>query len=229
MIPKSEISFVRSLSDRRTRDESGLFVVEGRKMVGEALASGWRVRKVYGVGEGEWEEASSRDMERMSSLRTPQGILAVVEKQEVPAFEGGLALALDGIQDPGNIGTILRTAEWFGIRRILCSPDCVDCFNPKAVQASMGAIFRVAVVCGPLDLPEGIPVYGTFLDGENIYTAPLTAEGIVVLGSEGRGISPAVAARITRRLHIPSLSPCAESLNVAAATAVVCSEFRRPR
>lgn len=304
MPTKSEISFVRSLADKRVRDESGLFVVEGRKLVAEAVASGWAVRRVYGVGDGRglprFEEISQRDLERMSSLRTPQGILAVVEMPDRDAFHSqrgdggvlradllpsgatsaseknrytdrghaeingptlaldgiqnpgrvptqdhrvpaesdyssrrdntvsdGLTLALDGIQDPGNLGTILRTADWFGIRRVLCSPDCTDRFNPKVVQASMGAIFRIAVSYGELVFPPERRVYGAFLDGENIYTAPLSPDGIIVLGSEGRGISAAAAARVTDRITIPSYSLHAESLNVAAAAAIICSEFRR--
>ncbi len=242
---KSEISFVRSLADKRTRDEHSLFVVEGPKMVAEALTSGWTVKKVYGISEmmrdlphkpdTVFEDISLRELERMSSLRTPQGVLAVVEC--MPARGNnfilnnntvgkGLTLALDGIQDPGNLGTIMRTADWFGVRRILCSPDCADRFNPKAVQASMGAIFRIPVSCGELTFPSGVPVYGAFLDGESIYSSHLSPDGIIVLGSEGRGISAAVADHVTHRITIPSYSPRAESLNVAAAAAIICSEMR---
>ncbi len=227
MVNKSDIALVRSLAERKGRVEHGLFVVEGPKMVAEALVSGWRVRKIYGVGDGEWEQVSARDMERMSSLRTPQGVLAVVEMKHDIAPSGGLVLALDGIQDPGNVGTIMRTADWFGIHSIICSPDTADCFSPKAVQASMGAVFRVGVSYGELDFLPGVPVYGAFLDGENIYTADLGSRGVVVLGNEGRGISDAVAAGVTRRITIPAHASGPESLNVAAAAAVICSEFFR--
>ncbi len=220
---KSEISFVRSLTDKRTREEHGLFVVEGPKMVAEALASGWVVKKVYGVGSGDWEEVSPRDLERMSSLRTPQGVLAVVCMQDISASDSGCVLALDGIQDPGNLGTIIRTADWFGISRILCSPDCADRFNPKAVQASMGAIFRIPVSYGKLIFPPNAPVYGAFLDGESIYDTRFAENGVILLGSEGRGISAAAAKHVTHRITIPSFSPRAESLNVAAAAAIFCS------
>lgn len=273
MPTKSEISFIRSLADKREREEHGLFVVEGPKMVAEALASGWKVKKVYGCGltsaEGcerseqpdaalrvrlpellcnseLFEEVSFGILERMSSLRTPQGVLAIVEMplqnseradgqgRLSPAAErrrqvGGLTIALDGIQDPGNLGTIMRTADWFGVRRILCSPDCADRFNPKAVQASMGAIFRIPVSYGELAFPDGVPVYGAFLDGESIYDTDFAPDGIVVLGSEGRGISAAVGSRVTHRITIPSFSPRAESLNVAAVAAIICSEVRRGR
>jgi TrmH family RNA methyltransferase len=225
MPTKAEISFVRSLADKRTREQHGLFVVEGPKMVAEALASGWRVRNIYNVEDG----VPPRDLERMSSLRTPQGVLAVVEMRDVPATAAGPTLALDGIQDPGNLGTIMRTADWFGIRRIVCSPDCADRFNPKAVQASMGAIFRIPVTYGELLFPAGTPVYGAFLDGESIYNTSFAPDAVVLLGSEGRGISAAAAAHVTHRITIPSFSPRAESLNVAAAAAIICSELRGAR
>ncbi len=246
MITKADISFVRSLADRKARAEHGLFVVEGPKMVAEALASGFVVRRVFGLPEfsrfAGFEEASHKDLERMSSLRAPQGVLAVVGMSRaafVPGAAHNLTLALDGIQDPGNLGTIMRIADWFGIRAVLCTEDTVDCFNPKVVQASMGAVFRVGVTYLP-DLParlhayadSGIPVYGTFLDGENIYSATLSSAGIVVMGNEGNGISPHAAAAVTRRLLIPPYpagADTSESLNVATATAIVCSEFRRPR
>ncbi len=246
MVTKAEISLVRSLADKKARAEHGLFVVEGPKMVAEALASGFTVRRVFGLPEfsrfAGFEEASRKDLERMSSLRTPQGVLAVVGipgAVAVPDSAHNLTLALDGVQDPGNLGTIMRIADWFGIGTILCSEDTADCFNPKAVQASMGAVFRVGMSYIP-DLAaklqesaaRGVPVYGTFLDGENIYTAPLTPAGMIVMGSEGNGISPRTAAAVTRRLLIPPYpAACrtSESLNVATATAIVCSEFRRPR
>lgn len=245
MATKSEISFVRALADKRTREENRMFVVEGPKMTAEAQASGWVVRKVYGVGRGDWEEVSVRDLERMSSLRTPQGVLAVVEMKEVAATNSGpvlaldgcvpakgdrgLILALDGIQDPGNLGTIMRTADWFGVKHILCSPDCADRFNPKAVQASMGAIFRIPVTYGELSFPAGIPVYGAFLDGQNIYQTTFDHNAVILLGSEGQGISAAAAKHVTHRITIPSFSPRAESLNVAAAAAIFCSEVAAKR
>lgn len=246
MVTKSDISFVRSLADKKARVETGLFVVEGPKMVAEALASGFGVERVFGLPEyarfERFEEASHKDLERMSSLRAPQGVLAVMTMPgpvSVPDPENNLTLALDGVQDPGNVGTIMRLADWFGVRAIICSEDTADRFNPKVVQASMGAVFRVGVTYVP-DLAgelqrfaaRGVPVYGTFLDGENIYAANLTAAGIIVMGSEGNGISPRATDTVTCRLFIPPYpveARTSESLNVATATAIVCSEFRRPR
>lgn len=241
MISKANISLVRSLADKKARDQHGLFVVEGRKMVGEAIASGLKVERIFGLEEFSdvpgTETASRKDIERMSSLRTPQGILALVTlpAHDLPAAPGAeLTLALDGVQDPGNLGTILRIADWFGIGDVICSPDSADCFNPKAVQASMGAIFRIRVHYTPLEgvLPKTGNVYGAFLEGENIYTADLgpNPAGIIVMGSEGNGITSQVARHITRKLHIPPYpvgKPSSESLNVATATAIICSEFRR--
>lgn len=244
MITKADAAMIRSLGDKRARTELGLFVAEGEKLVSELPGSGFRVRRLlvredsavaggFGV---EAERVTAREMERISHLKTPQGVLALVEipRRRLPDAPGReLTLALDGVQDPGNLGTILRLADWFGIRDVLCSPQTADCFNPKVVQATMGAILRVRVhYC---DLPRvlsgaGVPVYGTFLDGENIYGAGLGPSGIVAMGNEGNGITPGVAAAVTRRLYIPPYPPghpSSESLNVAVATAIVCSEFRR--
>lgn len=257
MLTKADILLVRSLGDKKGRVEHGLFVVEGPKLVSEALASGLRVRRVFVAheeaegfsvarhphcsadsGQGIVEEVSRKDLERMSGLRAPQGVLALVEipRHAMPEdLRTRLALALDDIQDPGNLGTILRTADWFGIGDVFCSPATADCFNPKTVQASMGAVLRVRVHYTALpDLlarHAGLPVYGALLDGGNIYTADLTPYGIIVVGNEGGGISPAVAAAVTRKLFIPphAAARTSESLNVAAATAIICSEFRRPR
>lgn len=241
MVTKAEISLVRSLADKKGRAEHGLFVAEGPKLVAEALASGLRVGRIYGLPEmacaGDFRPASHSELERMSALRTPQGILALIEipRRPMPSALGEeLTLALDGIQDPGNMGTILRIADWFGIREVVCSPDTADCYNPKAVQASMGAVLRVSVHYGPLvELLAGVNhIYGAMLEGDNIYTADLGPRpaGVLVMGNEGNGISPAVAATLTRKLHIPPYppgTPTSESLNVAAATAIICSELRR--
>ena len=179
-------------------------------------------------------------MERVSHLKTPGSSLALVRmphrdlRSADPA--GGLVLALDDVQNPGNMGTIIRLADWFGIGDIVCSEATADCFNPKVVQATMGAILRVRVHYTDLGhylaahAAAGIPVYGTFLDGEDLYRADLTPAGIVVMGNEGRGVRPATAAGITRRLYIPPFPADragSESLNVAMAAGVVCAEFRR--
>lgn len=246
---KAEISFIRSLSSRKERYAAGVFVAEGEKLVKELLASSFTVRRVYLCGDEiqlpqqvavPSERITSREMERISLLKTPSDILAVVEMPDYGSTETFLpedwVLALDDVQDPGNMGTIIRLADWFGIRDIFCSKATVDCFNPKVVQATMGAIVRVRVHYVPLPkflqrmLSEGIPVYGTFLEGENIYDAELPAKGVLVMGNEGQGISTLVEQQTTRKLFIPSYptnTETSESLNVAIATAVATAEIRR--
>ena len=230
-LTQSEIKRIRSLREKKFRDATGLFVVEGEKLVEEALRSGFRV-------EGVWrrEEIGEAAMARISQLSSPSPVLAVVARPEAagPAPERGLCLALDGVRDPGNVGTIIRTADWFGVRTVYVSGDCAETFNPKVIQASMGSVFRVRTA--EADLPAlcrcfreaGLPVYGTFLDGRDLYAEPLEAEGLVVMGNEASGIRPEVAAQVDRRLLIPAAPGSgAESLNVASATAVILSEFRR--
>ena len=241
---KAEIQLIRALADKRGRTEHGLFVAEGEKLIGELRASQLRVRKIFaleGVFAGpEVETVAPRDMERLSLLKTATNSLALVEIPRYTLAPGALrnrlALALDDVQNPGNLGTIIRLADWYGIGDIVCSPATADRFNPKVVQATMGAILRVRVHYAPLAplLHEastlGLPVYGTFLEGENLYTAELSASGIVVMGNEGRGVTPDVATAVTRKLLIPPYPAdrrTTESLNVAMATGIVCSEFRR--
>ncbi len=246
---KAEISFIRSLSSRKERYAAGVFVAEGEKLVKELLASSFSVRRVYLCGDRiqlpqqvsvPTERILPREMERISLLKTPSDLLAVIEMPVYGNTETFLpkdwVLALDDVQDPGNMGTIIRLADWFGIRDIFCSEATVDCFNPKVVQATMGAIARVRVHYVPLPKflqrmsSEGIPVYGTFLEGENIYDAELPATGVLVMGNEGQGISAAVGQQTTHKLYIPSYptnAETSESLNVAVATAVATAEIRR--
>ncbi|MDR3188026.1 MAG: RNA methyltransferase [Prevotellaceae bacterium] len=245
MISKSTISLIASLAYKKYRDERGLFVAEGLK-----LASELRARlKPYAVfttdasiaaGVSQAELIAEEEMKKISFLKTPSPMLGVfhIPRSASPTLTpqpNALTLALDGVQDPGNLGAIIRLCGWFGVDTLVCSPDVADCYNPKVVQASMGAIAHVAVRYTSLPAflqaaqAKGIPVYGTFLEGENIYHAPLSAGCIVVMGSEGKGISPEAAQHISQRLHIPSFSPTGsvESLNVTTASAIVCSEFRR--
>lgn len=241
---KAELQLVRSLADKRGRTETGLFVAEGAKLVGELRASHLRVRKIFaleGLFEGpEVECVTPRDMERLSLLKTASNSLALVEipRYRFDAAGAGrrLTLALDQVQNPGNLGTIIRLADWFGIGDIVCSPDSADCFNPKVVQATMGAILRVRLHYTELDAlladaaARRTSLYGTFLEGENLYDAELTEGGIVVMGNEGRGVSERVARHIDHRLFIPPYPADrhgSESLNVAMATGIVCAEFRR--
>jgi TrmH family RNA methyltransferase len=240
MISRNEIKLIRSLDRKKFRDEVGLFVVEGEKSVEEALQSGLEVIKVFRISEI-GEEA----MSRITFLSSPSPALALVRKPVAPdASQIGeliasrpLSLALDSLRDPGNMGTIIRLADWFGIGTICASHDTVDCFNPKVVQASMGSIFRTKIIyCDLLQIASefrtaGMPVFGTFLDGKSIYEENLTPGGLIVMGSESHGISPALEKVVTHRLSIPGFSHSSanapDSLNVAIATAIICSEFRR--
>ena len=231
MITNAEIRQIRSLREKKFRDELGLFVVEGEKMVQEALMSSFEVVRVW-----RREEVGEAAMEKMSQFSSPSPVLAVVSKPkpEGIVLERGLYLALDSVRDPGNVGTIIRIADWFGINTVFVSPDCADIYNPKVIQASMGSIFRVKTVFADIaDIcrrfrAADMNVYGTLLDGKDIYEATLENEGLVVMGNEANGLSAAVRAEVTSALLIPrSGGSKAESLNVAAATAVTLSEFRR--
>ena len=246
-ISKTQIKLVKSLQLKKHRDETGLFVAEGEKCV-EELRKGFELVHLFINGEADKREAihvSQTQLEQMSGLRTPQGVIGVFKKSEHSDYSeysenSDLLLVLDGIQDPGNLGTIIRTCDWFGVRTILCSPDTADCYNPKVVQATMGALARVQVLY--LDLPTflkstTIPVYGTLLDGRDMYEElkregvnELKSKAIIVMGNEGNGISQAVRPFITHPLRIPSYpkdAETSESLNVAIATAIVLAEFRR--
>lgn len=240
---KAEIQFVRSLSDKRTRDEHGVFIAEGDKLIGEILSSHLKIHKIYALAghlEPHAEIVSEKEMERISQLKSASSSLAIVEqpRHTTPhtAPSDALTLALDGVQNPGNLGTIIRLADWFGISDIFCSTDCADCYNPKVIQATMGAILRVRVHYLPLaqflnrTKERGVAIYGTMLDGENIYSAELKSEGVIVMGNEGKGVSKECQRSFTHSLLIPSFPPerqGSESLNVAMATGIVCAEFRR--
>lgn len=244
---KAEIQFVRSLADKRMRDSEGLFIAEGDKLVEEIIASGLNIRNLYTTNKGLGLRGATlierSEMERISQLKSANTTLAVVEqpryKLDERALRDTLILALDGVQNPGNMGTIIRLADWFGIKDVLCSTECADCYNPKVVQATMGAILRVRVHYVD-DLAKllnclnssGMPIYGTLLDGQNIYTKQLSTNGVIVMGNEGRGLSDACRASVSDRLFIPPYpidTPTSESLNVAMATGIVLAEFRRPR
>ena len=254
-LSKAQIKWVRSLQQKKNRDAEGVFVAEGEKCINE-LRNAFEL-----VLLATPDNATSTEIEQMSSLRTPQGVIGVFkrrgerleargERQSAPQksadFPGTpqargerLVLALDGVQDPGNLGTIIRTCDWFGIHDILCSHDTADCYNPKVVQATMGALARVRVhyVDLPIVLAElrgqGLPLYGTLLDGKNMYDTNAIADrqkGVIVMGNEGKGISPEVRQLISHPLFIPSYPadmPTSESLNVSIATAIVLAEFRR--
>ena len=233
----------------RERNEQGVFLVEGIKMFQEAPDE--KIRKVYiskslydekgqaFLRNHEYEVLDDRVFQAVSDTKTPQGILCVVEQfryrlEDLTRRENPHLLILENLQDPGNLGTIIRLADWFGIEHIFCSAGTADVYNPKTVQATMGALARVKVhYCSLPQLIESladIPVYGTFLSGNIIYAESLSAHGLIVMGNEGKGVSPEVEKLINKKLYIPNYPQereTSESLNVAIATAVVCSEFRR--
>ena len=253
MISKNKIKYIRSLELKKNRNKEGVFVAEGHKVVDDLLAlqpallivatAEWIKGKQLGA-ETEVIEVTDEELKKVSFLQHPQQVLAVFRQDQATAIDSfgfsgidtkELSLALDGVQDPGNLGTIIRIADWFGITHIYCSQDTADVYNPKVVQATMGSIARVKVEYGNLlglveSLSADVPVYGTLLDGENIYQQPLENRGLIVMGNEGKGISPALAQKVNRRLLIPNFPegrPTADSLNVAIATAITCAEFRR--
>lgn len=255
-IGKAQIQFIRSLQQPAARKEQGLFVVEGTKMVSEVCRASLSIHSLY--GEEKWYQTafpqitfgsprrpdtyvvSTEVLSRISTLKAPNQVLALVEIPsdhfKIKDLESQLSIFLDTVQDPGNLGTILRIADWFGIDHLVCSTHTVDCYNPKVVQSSMGAILRVKVHYGDLKsyLQEArtleIPVYGTFLQGTNLYQTPLTPHGILLMGNESKGIQPELAEYVSSKLWIPCYplgTPRSESLNVAMATALCCGEFRR--
>lgn len=250
MISKNKIKIIQATDSRKEREKSGLFIVEGNKSVSEFIEY---FKCELLVAEKEWLdshkgklnrveeiiEVTHEELRRASLLKNPQNVLALfrqrTEKIDLSKLSDQLSIYLDNIQDPGNLGTIIRIADWFGIQNIICSSTTADVYNPKTIQATMGALCRVHIyyVDGEQffsSLPKGIPVYGTFLEGDNIYEKNLSENGIIVMGNEGNGISDAVKAHITEKLFIPSFPPerkTSESLNVAVATAITCSEFRR--
>ena len=238
MLSKNQIKFVRALELKKNRKREGLFVAEGPKVVGDLQRAGYEATMVFSTHERQGAQLVTDDeLRRISFLQHPQEILAVfripVMEEEAAVDDTQLSLALDGVQDPGNLGTIIRIADWFGIRSIFCSPDTADVYNPKVVQATMGSLAHVNVVYTDLVKllsATHVPVYGTLLDGKDIYREELSATGIIVMGNEGNGISQEIRKLVSRKLLIPNFHPSsetAESLNVAIATAITCSEFRR--
>ena len=251
MLSKARIKQIHSLEQKKYRRQEGLFVAEGHKLVGELLMAGHK--PVYLCHTSQWKMPaacqvscpadiiSEAELKSASLLQHPQQVLALFPLPEwkLPENSTGmerLLLALDGVQDPGNLGTICRLADWFGIEDIVCSAETVDIFNPKAIQATMGAISRIRVHYTNLTeyianaSKHGVPVYGTFLDGTNVYERPLTPHGIIVMGNEGKGICQEIENMVSDKLLIPNYPQgrhTTESLNVAMATAIICAEFRR--
>ena len=240
-LSKNQVKWVRSLQQKKQREAEGVFVAEGHKCVEELRGAFELVLMVTP------DNASEVEIAQMSNLRNPQGVIGVFRKRPIASspdsplasLPQGLVLALDGVQDPGNLGTIIRTCDWFGVHDIYCSMDTADCYNPKVVQATMGALARVRVHYINLEewLREvqeaGVPVYGTLLEGGNMYKEGAIADkskGVIIMGNEGNGISSAIRQLVTHPIRIPSYpadAETSESLNVGIATAIVLAEFRR--
>lgn len=249
MLSKSKVKYIHSLELKKHRSEQNAFVAEGNKLVADMMFAfecelilakpSWMATQ-GDIPAAELLVADDDDIRKASFLKNPQDVLAIFKRPAWPLSEAdpssSLILALDGIQDPGNLGTIIRLADWFGIEHIVCSSDTTDAFSPKAVQATMGGLAHVKVHYTELksyletQSGKGIPLFGTFLDGENMYTKELSGNGIIVMGNEGNGIRPDIEKLINEKLYIPSFPAereTSESLNVAIATAVICAEFRR--
>ena len=246
MISKNQQKFIRQLEQKKYRKREGLFVAEGTKVVGDLLKR-YTPEAIYSTQQWQAPDGitpqivTDEELQRISFQQHPQQVLALFP---IPSQAGDyphkllneqtLTLALDGVQDPGNLGTIIRIADWFGVNTLICSEDTADAWNPKVVQATMGSLARVNIIYTSLTtlldyLPDNFPVYGTFLDGKDIYTEQLTSGGLIIMGNEGNGISEEVRQRVNHRLLIPNFhqGETADSLNVAIATAITCSEFRR--
>lgn len=247
-LSKNKIKYIRSLEMKKVRRADRVFMAEGPKLVGDLLGrfhcrllaatSSWlNEHSVFAADE--CFEVDQEELSRISMLKTPQQVLAVfdlpVHELRPEYVEEGLCLALDDVQDPGNLGTIVRLADWFGIEHIICSPGTADVYSPKAIQATMGGIARVQVHYTPLadficSLDAHVPVFGTFLNGENLYERSLPGNGLLVMGNEGNGIGEEIEKLVSHRLYVPNYpmgKATSESLNVAVATAIVCAEFRR--
>ena len=253
MISKNKIKYLKSLEMKKHRQAESVFVAEGPKIVGDLLNAGFEPTYLavvecsdfafrlqnFDLNGVQIDFVTADDLRKVSSLEAPQQVLAVL-KQPVWQLDSNIAskelcLALDEVQNPGNLGTIIRLAAWFGIEHLFCSKGCADVYNSKTVQATMGGLAHVKVHYVDLvemigNLPDSTPVYGTFLDGENLYGKQLEQRGLIVMGNEGRGVSKEVENLVTEKLFIPNYPAereSTESLNVAIATAIVCAEFRR--
>ena len=243
-LTKPELTRLRDLREKKRRETAGLFVIEGEKVVGELLAANYPLLEIYATTAwiGEEIRTSTRakifnvtveEMARASHFPTPSTVLAVGKITRQPLSTGelnqGLTLALDGIQDPGNVGTLLRLADWFALDRVVLSPDCADLFSQKVINASMGSFARVKVFAAPLTEALDrvtVPILGCDLQGADVHTLQPTRNAVIVIGNEGRGLSDAVRALITERVTIPKYGS-AESLNAATAAAIVCDNLRR--
>ena len=239
MVSKSQIKLITSLAQKKYRSKHTLFVAEGIKTINELINSKFSLERLFtterdfGVPAGKIQKIDEKELKKISFLKTPQVALALFKiPQEFEIKDENLILALDGVRDPGNLGTIIRLCDWFGIKSLVCSKDSVDCFNPKVVQATMGSLARVNIVYRDLKNyieESGLPVYGAFMDGENVYNAETKEKAILVMGNEANGVSTEIEALVEKKISIPRFGELkeTESLNVATATAILLSEFRR--
>ena len=251
MLSKNQVKYIHSLRIGKFRDEYRVFTVEGGKLVDELIGSSYKIHQIFATSSWiqshhakiasiniDTQEITDVELTKISNLVTPNEVFALVAypDREIPVIKepGDILLVLDCIQDPGNLGTIVRTADWFGIRNIICSPDTVDIYNPKVVQATMGSIFRVNIFYKPLkdfleDIAKSHTVYGTTVSGENLFKTELTFPAVFVIGNESKGISPGLYPAITRKISIPGGSSGTESLNAGIAAGIVMAEVCRRR
>jgi RNA methyltransferase, TrmH family len=249
MLSPTKIKWLKSLSIKKFRRQEGLFVAEGEKIVNELLQSPWNVTEIFALDSWHYDKKgnnsipihliSPKDLERISSLSTPNKVLAVVRMKEFQfhqmILKNQFTLFLENIQDPGNLGTIIRTAEWFGIHNIVCSPESADIYNQKVIQSTMGSFIRTNLVYMPFEvfldgLPEGFPVMGAMLTGDNIFNIKLPKEGVLVIGNESKGISDETGRYITNKIFIPRGNhnqKLPESLNASVATAIILAQLRQ--
>lgn len=245
MLSKSQISFIKSLHQKKYRKENGIFIIEGIKSITEFIQSSYQVQSIYFLPQYQsllpklpanikLFEVNNAELDKISTLQAPQGILALVQIPKKPVLDTRIlqntfSLILDGIQDPGNLGTIIRTADWFGFKHVICSASTVEVYNPKTAQATMGSLSRVNVFYADLQQllsTTKLPVFGAVLNGNSIYKTDWGKEGLVILGNEGQGISPEILGLITNPVTIPRIGE-AESLNVAVSAAILCADISR--
>ena len=238
MISKSQIKLIRSLQQKKYRDKTGLFVAEGRKVIDELSAAGFALHSLFSTNVESFSpdnvyEISPNELQKISFLKTANTSLGLFKIPKIDTIEtNGIIVVLDAIRDPGNLGTIIRLCDWFDVAHLVCSMDTVDCYNPKVVQASMGSIARVKITYR--DLPDfiricGLPVLGACMEGDSLYTQKLPEEALIIMGNEANGISEELIDLLTDKITIPQFGDQqdTDSLNVATATAIILSEFKR--
>ncbi|HIP27307.1 MAG TPA: RNA methyltransferase [Flavobacteriaceae bacterium] len=244
MLSKNQIKLINSLQQKKYRNLHGLFIVEGKKSVNEFLQSDFELESLFVLENQEVKTKSqeinkivinSNELKKISALKNANQVLAVFKiPKNIELVNNGLILALDDIKDPGNLGTIIRLCDWFGIKQLVCSLETVDCYNPKVVQASMGSLTRVNILYTDLKVylsKTELPIYTTLLEGENVYKSKLPKDAIIIMGNEANGISDTISSFSTNKITIPNFSKTkqTESLNVAMATSIVLSEFKRDK